>query len=141
MRVCGIDYSGSDLIPVVLDDSEGECSWLELETKKITLNDIWDTDDVRLFLKTVTAFLAENRVDRVVIKKRPTGGKFGGGAASFRMGALVQVSTEKPVDFLPSQTVAATLRKSPPAYPDGLNKYQRTAYELAVALVRRGNGL
>lgn len=139
MRVCGVDYTGSDLVPVVLDDSSGEWTWLELDVRKITLSDIWDTEEVRLFSKTVVAFFAENQIDRVVIKKRPTGGKFGGGAASFRMGGLVQVSTEKPVVFLSQQTVSAALKDDPPVHPEGLRKYQRTAYDLAVAMVRRGD--
>lgn len=137
MRICGIDYRGNDLIPIIIQSTDANWSVVDLNTRKITLHDLWDSNDVRLCAKTIKAFLAENQVDRVVIKKRPTSGKFGGGAASFRLGALVQLSTEQPVVFISPQAISSALQDADLEPPDKLFQYQHSAYEVAVAYAER----
>jgi len=132
MRICGVDYQGSELIPVVLDGEGDEWQVVATKPKKLRIGDIYDTADVRLFAQEVRAFLTDFQIDLVVIKKRAKSGKFGGGAASFRMGGVLQLSTEKPVEFISPQAVTAALRGVEHAATDKLLAYQQDAFKTAL---------
>ena len=133
MRVCGVDYQGNDCVPVVIEHESGEWKLAPSSPYKITLGDLYNTEDVRLFAKALEAFLNENLVDLVIVRKRPTSGKYGGGAASFRMGGVLQVVTEKPVMFVSTRGIDSALAKHEVHLPEKLHKYQHRAFEVAMA--------
>ena len=137
MRICGVDYRSNDLIPVVIEPVEGGWRVVDTRPRKLTLNDLFDTADVRLFAKSVESFLRDAAVDVVVIKKRARSGKFGGGAASFRMGGILQLSTEKPVEFISAQAITTALTGVQHVDADKLPQYQRGAFNVALAYALR----
>ena len=140
MRICGVDYRGNDLVPVVIEPAEEEWRLVDTRPKKLRLNDVFDTADVRLFAKLVATFLRDAAVDVVVIKKRARSGKFGGGGASFRMGGVLQLSTEKPVEFISGQAVTTALKEVRHVDADKLLQYQRSAFDVALAYALRVQG-
>ncbi len=139
MRICGVDYRGQDLIPVVLETDDDGQRLVATEPKRIELDDLFDTAKVRSFARTVAAFLRDNGVDVVVVKKRATKGRFAGGPTSFRMGGVLQLSTEKPVEFLSGPSITAALKDADE--PEGeVLAYQKTALDVARAFVAKRLG-
>jgi len=132
-RVCGVDFQGHALIPVVLVREDDGWEFVPSDPTRVTLADFWDTSEVRLFAKAVEAFLNDHLIDEVVVKKRAAKGRYAGGAASFRMGGVLQVVTHIPVRFLSPQAVSSAVERHGFAPPASLHKYQHRAFDVAMA--------
>ena len=136
MRGCGVAFSGSDAVMTVLEGDADEWLVVHATPRRLSVSDIFDTAAVKNFQVQVRAFLAEQAPDVVVVKKRATSGKFAGGAASFRMGGVVQVTAEVPVEFVSPQAIAKCVKNEPVALPSGLNRYQEEAFRAAYTWLR-----
>ena len=135
MRVCGVAFSANDAAMAVLEADAADWRVVEARPGRLSVGDIFDTASVRNFQVLVRAFLAEQAADVVVIKKRATAGKFAGGAASFRMGGVIQVTAEVPVEFLSPQAMARCQREDPADLPGSLRRYQEEAFRAAYTWV------
>ena len=129
MSICGIEFKASQANLVVLDGTKTTFSHLDVKPKKLKITDDLDSDEIRAFKSALFAFLRENKVELIAIKKRNKKGEFSGGPVGFKLEAIVQLYEGCPITFLPPATIAATIRKNSPAYPDSLLKYQHNAFE------------
>ena len=137
MRLCAIDYQGNNLVPVVFEVVGGNIKVLQATPTKVSLNDVYDARDVRLFGKEIRAFLDEHQIDEIVVKRRATGGRFAGGGASFRMGGVLIMATELPISFLSSQAVAREMKEHLEKPPKHLHKYQHGAFQVGLVHLRK----
>ena len=124
MKVCGIDLKANNMILAVLDDK----NYIDLKTKKITLENDESQDDIRKFCNEFLLFLEQNSIEKIVIKKRAKKGNFAGGAVTFKMEGLIQLNPICDVELVSAQTISSFEKKNSIEFPKSLKKYQEQAY-------------
>jgi hypothetical protein len=128
MRICGIDIKASESILALIDFEDDEIAFVSSPTKRVSLNEDDTQESVKLFFETMGAFLRNNQVDLVAIKKRNKKGEYAGGPTTFKIEGLIQMIHNCDVHLVSPQTVAASVRKHAFDIPQGLLKYQVDAY-------------
>jgi hypothetical protein len=124
MNICGIELKANQTILAVQKDGE----YLDLKTKKITLEDDEKQESIRSYCNDLLVFLTQNDIEQVYIKKRAKKGNFAGGAVTFKMESLIQLNPKCLVELVSSQTISAFEKKNSIEFPKGLMKYQEQAY-------------
>ncbi|WP_053151532.1 MULTISPECIES: DUF3010 family protein [Pseudomonas] len=138
MVICGIEIKGSEAIIAVASLDQQVLSHVSLTTKKITLDDDDEAANVKAFAAQVRAFVLENAIERIAIKKRSKKGEFAGGPTTFKIEGVFQLLEGCDVTLLSPQTINAQSKKHDFALPATLNKYQHEAYKAAcAALVKK----
>lgn len=129
MRICGVDLKANNAIFTVLQQQDDDIViYIDLKIKKITLEDDENQNSVVEFFKNVSDFLAFNKIDKVVIKKRAKKGNFSGGAVTFKMESMFQLNNICDTFLVSSQAVSSYERKNEITYPNELKKYQEHSY-------------
>jgi len=131
MKVCGIDLKANNMILVVLDNK----NYIDLKTKKITLENDESQEDIRKFCNEFLLFLEQNSIEKIVIKKRAKKGNFAGGAVTFKMEGLIQLNPICDVELISAQTISSFEKKNSIEFPEGLKKYQEHAYLTAISIL------
>lgn len=132
MRICGIELKGSEARLALVQKTDQGIDNVLIATKKIPLVDGECCVQVKTFKETFESFCRENSVDKVVIKKRGKQGEYAGGADTFKMEGIIQVSDAPNVILISPQSISSMQKKSDIEIPDELNKYQHTAYLASV---------
>lgn len=122
MSICGIELKSDELIAIVVDAGE------VLASLKLTLKDDESQSEVKDFVEQWQAFLQEAQPLRLIIKKRSKKGRFAGGPVSFKIEALIQLSSDVNVSLVTGAKVSAVQKKAVVALPTGLKKYQEQAF-------------
>ena len=128
MNICGIELKANQTILVVIRDGE----FLDLKTKKITLEDDEIQENIRYYCNDLLVFLKENNIDQVFVKKRAKKGNFAGGAVTFKMEGFIQLNPHCSVELISSQKISSYEKKNEIIFPDTLKKYQEQAYLAAI---------
>ena len=136
MIVCGVDLKASEARLALVSVKEDSPHFTDLNTKKLTLGDDKDVKVIKAFLQAVKTFAHENRVDVFAIKARAKGGKMGGGAVSFKIETLFQI-TDCEVVFVNPTALSNFAKTNLGGLPDGLLKYQHDAYRCAVYQLKK----
>ncbi|MGB6328803.1 MAG: DUF3010 family protein [Halarcobacter sp.] len=131
MKTCGIELKANNMILVVLEDKK----FIDLKTKKITLEDDENQNDIRSFCNDFLLFLEQNKIEKVFIKKRAKKGNFAGGAVTFKMEGLIQLNPLCEVQLLSAQAISSYEKKNEIEFPKGLKKYQEQAFLVAMLKV------
>ncbi len=131
MKTCGIELKANNMILVVLEDKK----FIDLKTKKITLEDDENQNDIRSFCNDFLLFLEQNKIEKVFIKKRAKKGNFAGGAVTFKMEGLIQLNPLCEVQLLSAQAISSFEKKNEIEFPKGLKKYQEQAFLVAMSKV------
>lgn len=134
MRVCGVDIAGGDARLVMLEGTIDSYAVIDCSTKKLPLDNSHSSSDIKSFKSSIDVLLRDHKIDRIGIKKRVEKGTFAGGARSFKIEALIQLSTCDVV-IVPPQTITACLKKNPQIQPSSLNQYQKDAFETACTVL------
>ncbi len=135
-RICGIELKSSEAILAVLECDENSVQFIDIDPKRIKLGDDESSELIKSFYDSVVNFSKDNHIDRFVIKKRAKRGQMAGGAVSFKLEALIQMNGITEVTFVSGQGIAAAQKKNPFDMPDGIKKYQETAFMAASLFVR-----
>lgn len=129
MRICGIELKSNYTILTLVDSSSDDIvDYIDLKIKKIILEDDENKDSVLSYLKEINAFFDDNKVEKIVIKKRSKKGAFSGGAVTFKMEAIIQLYSNIEVLLLSSQTISSYEKKNEISFPIKLKKYQEQSY-------------
>jgi hypothetical protein len=136
MRICGIDLKANNTIFSVIDTNEDDdiVVYIDMKTKKITLDDDENQDDIRSYCNELLIFLTKNNIQKIVIKKRAKKGNFAGGAVTFKMEALIQLNPHCSTELITSQSISSYQKKNIIEIPDELKKYQESAYLAALSV-------
>lgn len=138
MKICGIEIKGSEAIIAVASFDGQALGHVALATKKIALEDDDEAANVKAFAAQVSAFVRENGISRIAIKKRSKKGEFAGGPTTFKIEGVFQLLDGVEVTLLSPQTINAQNKKHDFALPATLNKYQHEAFKAACsALVKK----
>lgn len=130
MKVLGIEIKGSTIIGVLTDGAN-----IYDFPNKIDLADSYNSDEIRNLQKQLQEKFSEANLDCIVVKKRMEKGKFAGGAASFKLEGIIQLSTEKPVTFI-AGTQLNSFQKKSDVDLSVVKKYQESAYLAALTQVK-----
>ncbi|WP_168232778.1 DUF3010 family protein [Pseudomonas veronii] len=131
MTLCGIEIKGSEAIFAVASLDDQTLTHVALATKKIALEDDDEAANVKAFAAQVKAFVQENALQRIAIKKRSKKGEFAGGPTTFKIEGVFQLLEGVEVTLLSPQTVNAQNKKHNFDLPATLNKYQHEAFKTA----------
>ncbi|NMY03617.1 DUF3010 family protein [Pseudomonas sp. WS 5059] len=135
MTLCGIEIKGSEAIIAV---ATLDLAHVALATKKIALEDDDEAANVKAFASQVAAFVRDNAITRIAIKKRSKKGEFAGGPTTFKIEGVLQLLDGVEVTLLSPQTINAQNKRHDFALPATLNKYQHEAFKTACsALVKK----
>src|SRR5258707_109443 len=110
MRICGVSLSGTTATLALVESAPDSIVVVPTETKRVVLGDADTASAVQSFRDTFAAFMRDNTVDVVAIKKRATGGKFAGGAMTFKMEGLLQC-LECAVHLIAPVTIASCTKQ------------------------------
>lgn len=128
MRICGIEIKASEAIFAIIDCNDGSIEFVPSATKRLSLNDHDTQNAVRLFFDTISAYIRNNGIDVVAIKKRNKNGEYAGGPTTFKIEGLIQMTQGCDVLLISPQTIAASMRRNEFDIPASLLKYQHDAY-------------
>ncbi|RXJ96492.1 hypothetical protein CRV00_02435 [Malaciobacter molluscorum] len=135
MIICGIELKSNYAILSVLKNSliDDIIDYVDLKIKKITLEDDENKENIELFFKQINEFFEVNNIDKVVIKKRAKKGNFAGGAVTFKIEGLIQLSSLCKVELVSSQTLSSFEKRNNINFPSNLKKYQEQSYICALS--------
>jgi hypothetical protein len=130
MSICGIEIKGSEAIFAIASLQGDALQHVAIATKKIALEDDDEAANVKAFAAQVAAFVSENGISRLAIKKRSKKGEFAGGPTTFKIEGVFQL-LDCEVTLLSPPTINAQNKKHNFELPSTLNKYQHEAYKTA----------
>jgi hypothetical protein len=133
MSICGIEIKGSEAIFAIATLQDGTPQHLANACKKIALDDDDEAANVKAFAAQLAAFVRDNGISRIAIKKRSKKGEFAGGPTTFKIEGVFQLLDNCEVTLLSPQTINAQNKKHNFDLPTALNKYQHEAYKTACA--------
>ena len=65
MRICGVEIKGSEAVIAVVDMNDDHIELIEVEPKKIVLQNDEDPSSVKSFFETFAAFTRDNQVKKI----------------------------------------------------------------------------
>ncbi|RXK00294.1 hypothetical protein CRU98_03805 [Arcobacter sp. CECT 8986] len=135
MNICGIELKSNYAVLSVVKNSliDDIVDYVDLKIKKITLEDDENKQSIEQFFTQINEFLKTNSIEKVVIKKRAKKGNFAGGAVTFKMEALIQLTSLCEVDLISSQSLSSFEKKNSITFPSNLKKYQEQSYICALS--------
>ena len=137
MTLCGIEIKGSEAIIALAALDNQALTHVALATKKIALDDDDEAANVKAFATQVNAFVLDNGIQRIAIKKRSKKGEFAGGPTTFKIEGVFQLLEGVEVTLLSPQTINAQNKKHTFDLPATLNKYQHEAYKTACSCLMK----
>ncbi|MDC8829233.1 DUF3010 family protein [Alteromonas gilva] len=136
--VCGIEIKGSEAIVALLALDRGLFQVPDCRVRRVALQTPDSAHNLRYFQRTVAKLLADYKTAEVVIRERPTKGKFAGGAVGFKLEACIQLINDIEVTLLSSSQIKQRLKRQPLTVPfteTGLKGFQQGAFETAYAFL------
>lgn len=140
MKVIGVELKGNDAILCLLALDEGLFSIPDCRSRKLSVNDPNDAQQLQSFQSTFAKLVEDYGIEKVVIRTRPTRGKFAGGFAGFKLEAILQVCQALNIELISSQEVKELLKRNELTIEfkeTGLKKFQEQAFYTAFAWLSR----
>ena len=142
MKVCGVELKGSDAIICLLSMDDEIFDIPDCRVRKVTLE---KSHSLKYFQATFAKLMTDYQIDTVIIRERPTKGKFAGGAIGFKMEAAIELIDGVDVRLITPVDINAAVKKNPIPVPfeeTGLKVMQEAAFTTAYAyLMRRHYGV
>lgn len=128
MRVLGIEFVGSDMLYVVLDDVDG--SKTVGPGSRVSLGETRSRTALMAFQNAVATLMNETAPDRVAIKSKPENGSMRAGAAALKMEGIVLANCRCDVDFVSGARV-----NKAEVIPNKMYGYFQPALRAAIAAI------
>jgi hypothetical protein len=138
MRVCGVEIKSNEAIVCLLSLADDVFQLPDCRAKRITLENINSTKDLRYFQFSFSKLMTDYQVDKVVIKERPMKGKFAGGAVGFKLESAIQLIDDLDVETISANRIKASIKRTPVHIPfteTGLKGFQEQAFVTAFAFL------
>lgn len=140
MITCGVEIKGSEIILCLLKKEDGLFQIPDCRRVRHALTHSDDASEVRKFQFALKKLFEDYKVNHVVIRERPTKGKFAGGAIGFKIEAAVQLIDTVSVELMNNATLKEIIKQNPlPVdFADtGLKGFQEGAFNVAYASLSR----
>jgi hypothetical protein len=108
MIVAGIFLTGNEARIVTLSGSKNEHKRISLKFHKLELPNNPTQSNVETFCQAFKAYCEDNAVNKIVINRRLTNGKFPGGAGTFIIEGIILTISPVSVEFVSTNTIKAT---------------------------------
>lgn len=136
MKVCGVEIKGNDAIICLLSLEDDLFQIPECRARRLVLEDIHTAEGLQHFQFTFEKLMADYQVPKVVIRQRPTKGKFAGGAIGFKIEAAIQLLKGFETETLSPTLIKTMLKRNPLPVEfaaTGLKGFQEPAFSSAYA--------
>ncbi|MFD1382474.1 DUF3010 family protein [Rhodanobacter aciditrophus] len=136
MITCGIEIKGSEVILCLLSKQDGLFQIADCRKVRHTLQGPNDAESLRKFQFMLKKLFEDYKVSRVVIRERPTKGKFAGGAVGFKIEAAIQLIPELTVELMNNASMKEIIKQNPLPITfaaTGLKGFQESAFMVAYA--------
>ena len=140
MKVCGVELKANDAIVCLLSLDEGLFSIPDCRSTKLSINNANDANQLQSFQSTFAKLMSDYQIDKVVIRQRPTKGKFAGGYVGFKIEAILQLCENFDVELIAINEVKESLKRNELIIDfrdTGLKKFQQNAFDTAFAFLSR----
>ena len=146
MKVCGVELKGNDAVICLLSLDQGLFSLPDCRSSKLSINNANDNKQLKQFQFTFEKLMHDYQISTVVIRQRPTKGKFAGGYVGFKLEAILQLSEQFNVQLMAINEVKEALKSNELTIDfrdTGLKKFQQNAFDTAFAYlsVQHSNAL
>ena len=134
MRVCGVEIKGNDAVICLLSMKDEVFDIPECRVRKISLDKMAKSKSLKVFQVTFAKLMSDYKIDKVIIRERPTKGKFAGSAIGFKLEAVIQLIDNLEVELITPVAVKEYIKKNPipVAFADtGLKSFQENAFATA----------
>src|SRR5262245_25305525 len=132
MNVLGVEFAGSDMIYVLLEQANGRPV---IRTKnKIPLSDTRNADALNAFRSAVETVLTSSCPDVVAIKEKSEAGdcQYRAGAAALKMEGILLAHARCRIEFISGRRINGCQ-----VTDDSLHKYAQPAYKAAACVLER----
>ncbi|SBS30520.1 hypothetical protein MAQ5080_01693 [Marinomonas aquimarina] len=140
MITCGIEIKGSEVILCLLSKDDGFFQLPDCRQVRHALQHPNDAEAMRKFQFTMKKLFEDYKVEQVIIRERPTKGKFAGGAVGFKMEAAIQLIPDLNVELINNATMKEIIKDNPLPIDfsaTGLKAFQEGAFMVAYAALSR----
>lgn len=142
MTTCGVEIKGSEAILCLLSKQDGLFQIADCRQVRHALSHPNDSESFRKYQFTLKKLFEDYKVEQVVIKERPTKGKFAGGAVGFKIEAALQLIEGIDVKLIHNNTLKEILKQNPLPIPfsaTGLKAFQEGAFMVGFAALSEVN--
>ena len=136
MKVCGVELKGSDAVICLLSMKDGIFDIPDCRVRKVSIDKTNSQSSLKFFQTTFAKLMADYKIEKVVIRERPTKGKFAGSAIGFKLEAAIQLIDKLPVELITNLDIKESIKKNPlpVSFDDtGLKVFQESAFITAYA--------
>ncbi|MFT6916501.1 MAG: hypothetical protein ACJAWL_002841 [Motiliproteus sp.] len=140
MKICSVELKSNEAIICLLTLAEGLFALPDCRARRLTLTDVNSTEHLKKFQFDFAKLMTDYSVDKVVIRQRPTSGKFAGSSVGFKLEAAIQLIEGLDVETLSNTMIKDSLKHTPMPIPfneTGLKGFQEAAFTTAVAYLNR----
>jgi hypothetical protein len=133
MKVCGVELKGSEAVICLLSMKDGIFDIPDCRVRKVTLE---KNHRLKFFQTTFAKLMSDYKIEKVIIRERPTSGKFSGGAVGFKLEAAIELIDNLDVELITPTDIKACIKRNPlpVAFADtGLKAFQEGAFTTAYA--------
>lgn len=135
MKVCGVEIKGNEVNLCLLSLIDGLFHVPDCRSRKFTLADN-SAKGLKHFQITFAKLIADYKVEHIVIRGRPTKGKFAGGAVGFKLEAALELLHNVEVTVMSPTDIKDTMARHALTIPfseTGLKQFQESAFTTAYA--------
>ncbi|TKB49047.1 DUF3010 family protein [Ferrimonas sediminicola] len=136
MRICAVELKSNEAIICILALENGLFNVPDCRARKLTLTDIHSAKALSAFQGEFAKLLNDYQVSKVVIRERPTKGKFAGSAAGFKMEAAMQLIEGFSAEVVTNTAIKESLKRTPLEVSPkdvGLKQFQEGAFTTGFA--------
>lgn len=136
MLTCGIEIKGSDAILCLLSKQDGLFQIADCRQTRVSLVKSELSENLKSFQFTLKKLFEDYKVDEVIIRERPTKGKFAGGSVGFKMESAIQLIDNVNVVLMNNAEIKSRIKYTPMPVPfaaTGLKVFQEGAFNTAYA--------
>jgi len=140
MNLLGVELNNKEAVICLMSSEHGLFNVKECRTRGVELRKGESSDGIQGFQFQFKKLIEDYKVETVVIKQRPSKGKFSGSANSFKMEAAIQLIENLNVELIPSTEIKETLKKNPLEYTMKdleLRQFQEHAFNAAYCFALR----
>lgn len=133
MKVCGVELKGSEAVICLLSMDEGIFDIPDCRARKVTLE---KNHSLKFFQSTFAKLMSDYKIEKVIIRERPTAGKFSGAAVGFKLEAAIELIDDLNVQLITPTDIKAYIKRNPipVSFEDtGLKVFQEGAFTTAYA--------
>ncbi|GLP95566.1 DUF3010 family protein [Paraferrimonas sedimenticola] len=136
MRIVGVELKSNEAVVSLISYAEGLVDLPPFRARRVTMSKGTDAQTLKDFQFEFSKLMKDYQVEKVVIRERPTKGRFAGSAVGFKMEAAIQLIEGLNVELLSANQIKTSLKHTPLPIEfaaTGLKGFQEGAFTSAFA--------